>query len=440
MADAQTPLHFFMQDKLCLIVEPSQSFAFAIQTALQQMGIPHSQFYIARRIQDAKRIISERRPKLLITEFAIDGAYAMDLIEMQSKQYEPKDRISFINTLHGSDSAVAEASEGEVDGYLLKPFAMNVFQQKIELILSQKINPSEYLTKINVGKRFFLNQEFEKAAIEFIGAKPLNDKPALACFHAGQTYQALGDTSKALEEYQEGRFYQPLHYRCLIGEFEAHLAVKNYPEAYSLVEPIKKNYPITSSRLGNFFVAAVFTNHFNDLPTFYDLFTRLEIRTPELVKISSIALLTAGRFFIKENKPARALEYFDMGFMIAGRNFEFLEKAVNELLKVKAGEQAQALLYKASSSDIGKAPYLILEYKVGQLTFTDDEMVVKGQVLLEHGLGTPAVYASMVKAMAKQGREIFAGTFISKIEKNDKAVAQDLYKILESNLPPKPKK
>ncbi len=435
MTDAFSPLAKFLDGQLCLIVEPSQSFAFAIQSTLQQMGVPHSQLYIARRIQDAKRIILERKPKMLITEYEIDGSFAIDLVEMQSKQHELLQRISFINTMNASDSAVAEASEGEVDGYLLKPFAMNVFQQKIEMILAQKLMPSAYLVKINVGKKFLAKNEFEKAVDEFLEAKPLHEKPTLACFHAGQTFQALGDATRALAEYHEGRQHQPLHYRCLIGEFETLLAMKNYTEAYELVGTLQKNYPITSKRLGHFFVAAVFTNHFNDLPGFYKLFNRLDQRTPELIKISSVALLTAGRYFIKENNLDKALEYFEIGLMISGKNFEFLEKVVTEFLKVKAGHKAQILFAKASSTDIGKIHYLQLEFKVGHYTLSEEDLIEKGKKLIELGYGTSEIYTSMVHAMAKLGKEILAGTFISKLELEHPELCSSLYKILEENLP-----
>lgn len=434
-----SPLSQFLQGQLCLIVEPSQSFSFAIQTTLQQMGVPHAQLYITRRMQDAKRIIEERKPKMLITEYEIDGVFAIDLIELQGKQYDLQSRISFINTMNDSDSAVAEASEGEVDGYLLKPFSMSVFKEKIEKVLAQKINPSPYLVKINVGKKLFNNHQFDKSLTEFLEAKPLHEKPTLACFHAGQTYQALGDVEKALAEYHEGLKHQPLHYRCLIGEFEALLGVKNYHEAYQLVGPLQKNYPITSKRLGHFFVAAVFTNHFEDLPVFYKLFNRLDQRTPELIRISSAAMMTAGRYFIKENNLDKALEFFEIGLLISGRNFEFLERVVNEFIKVQAGFRAQKLLANAHSSDFAKSRYLLLEYKVGQLTFTNEELIEKGRKLIDDGYGSPEIYRSVVKAMAELNKEILAGTFISKLKDKHPELCPELYKLLEDNLPKKTK-
>ncbi len=434
MSESPSPLLTFLQDKLCLIVEPSQSFAYAIQTTLQQMGVPHSQLYVARRIQDAKRIIVEKKPKILITEYQIDGLFSMDLIELQGKQYELPERISFINTMNDSDSAVAEASEGEVDGYLLKPFAMNVFQQKLELILTQKMDPSQYLIKINAGKKLYAKEEFSKAIEEFVEAKPMNPKPTLACYHAGQSYQAMGNLEKALAEYQEGRIHQPLHYRCLIGEFEALISAKRYTDAYELIGPLQKNYPITSKRLGHFFIAAVFANQLADLPGFYKLFNRLDQRTPELIKISAMAMLTAGRIFLKEKNLDKALEYFDIGLMISNKDFEFLEKVVAEFIKIDAGTHAQSLFIKASSTDVGKLHYSLLEFKVGEFTLPNEKIIEKGRKLVDDGHGTSEIYAAVVKAMAKLGKEILAGTFIAKIAAIHPTEAPKLYKILEDNL------
>ncbi|MFN8792576.1 MAG: hypothetical protein ACK5Y2_14065 [Bdellovibrionales bacterium] len=440
MSEELTPLCNFLQGNLCLIVEPSQSFAFAIQSTLQQMGVPFEQLHISRKIQDAKKIIEQRKPKILITEYEIEGQFAIDLIELQSQHYDAQNRISFINTMNDSDSAVAEASEGDVDGYLLKPFSMSVFKDKLEKVLKQKIQPSPYLVKINKGKKLYLNHEFAESLQEFEEAKPLHQRPTLAFFHKGQAYQALGDFEKALAEYHEGLRFQPLHYRCLTGEFEALLAVKKYQQAYDLIEPLKKNYPITARRLAHFFVAAVFTEHFDDLLVFYKLFNRIDQRTPELIRISSEAMMTAARYAIKENDLDKALEFFEVGLLISGRSFEYLERSINELINVQAGFRAQKLLSNAHTSDIGKSRYRILEFKVGELIWSQEELIEKGNRLIADGFGPPEIYRAVVKAMAELNKEILAGTFISKLQDKHPELCAELYKLLEDHLPKPAKK
>lgn len=424
----------FLGDHHCLIVEPSQSFAFAIQNTLQSMGVPHSKILITRRWQDAKRIILELKPKVLISEYEIDGRYAIDLFEIQGSYSQLSERVSIINTLNSSESAVAEASEGEIDGYLLKPFSMNEFQQKLESILHSKLNPSAYQLKLLKGKKWLVQKEFHKAADEFMQAKPLDPKPTLACFHTGQAFQFLGDMPRALLEFQEGLGYQPLHYRCLTGEFDALIESKKYNQAFDLIEIIQKNFPITSKRLEQFFVAVVFTSHFEKLPHLCQLMIQFEQRSVELIRISSLAMLTSGRYYLKENQFENAFIAFELGYQVSGKNFEILEKSVNEFLKVKDFMRAQALFNRAASAEYEKTHFKVLEFRVGQHSLSQEGLIKKGQQLIDDGYGNPEIYSAMVKAMALLGKEILATTFISKVQRTHPELTFSLYQVLEENL------
>jgi tetratricopeptide (TPR) repeat protein len=332
---------------------------------------------------------------------------------------------------------VAEAAEGQVDGYLLKPFPIDAFQRKLSEILAVKLNPSPYTLKINEGKSHLQEKLYDQALSEFADAKPLNSKPMLAYFYSGQAWHAKGNLEQALNEFKEGRKFQPLHYKCLIGEFEALMGMKKYPEAYALVEPIRKNYPITSRRLGLMFVASVFTNHFDDLLGFYELFTNLDQRTPELINISSIALLTAGKHFIKQQDLPKALEYLEIGLLISGRDFSYLNRAITELIKAKATAQAEALMGKASPEDIGTPAYRRLSFQVDQMTLPKDQIIEKGRKLIFAGEGNTEIFKSVVQAMAEQGRETLAESVISKAGEFDPQIRPELYKILSAHLPKK---
>jgi DNA-binding response OmpR family regulator len=434
MSAPQKPLQLFLKDQICLILEPSKSFSTALQSALQQMGVSLTRVIVARKFHDAKKIVEEKKPQLLITEFEIDGFMGLDLIEIQEKQYDPSARISFITTKNSSDSAVAEAAEGQVDGFILKPFTIDAFQKKLLEILVQKLRPSEYIQKINAGKLHFNKQAYDPAIQEFIGAKPLHPKPALACSFAGLSYQGKQDWERALQEFREGRKYQPLHYKCLVGEFEGLVATRSYQEAYALVEPIRKTYPITSRRLGQMFVAAVFTGHFEDLPLLYETFTKLENRTPDLINISSMALLTAGKFMIKQNDLKKAIEYFDIGLLISGRSFAFVEKVVLEFLKNNAIKEAEIFLGKTAPADAGTPHLARLVLKVDQKVLSKDQLAEKGRKLILDGHGTPEIFQMIIQTYAELGKESQAEAMIAKALETQPDMRATLYQLLSDHL------
>jgi tetratricopeptide (TPR) repeat protein len=434
MSAEQKPLQLFLKDQLCLILEPSKSFSTALQAALQQMGISLTQIVIARKFADAKKIVEEKKPQLLITEYDIDGSLGLDIIEIQEKQYEQSARISFITTKNSSDSAVAEAAEGQIDGFLLKPFTIDAFQKKLLEIVIQKLRPSEYIQKINAGKLHLNQKAYDQAIQEFNSAKPLNPKPALAYSYSGLSYQGKEDWVRALHEFREGRKLQPLHYKCLVGEFEGLVATRSYQEAYSLIEPIRKNYPITSKRLGQMFVAAVFTSHFEDLPLLYETFLKLENRTPDLINISSMALMTAGKFMIKRGDLKKALEYFDIGLMISGRSFAFIEKAVLEFLKVNAIKEAEAFLRKTAPQDAGTAHLARLVLKVDQMVLSKEQFAERGRKLILDGHGNTEIIESVIIAYAQLGRETQAEMIVTKALETQPDRRATFYKILADHL------
>lgn len=433
--EAHSQLKEFLADSICLILEPSQTFAASIQACLHGMGIPINQIQLCRRFADGKKFTEEKKPRLIVTEYEIDQHFGMELAEIQERLYEDTQRISFITTKNSSASAIAEAAEGQIDGYLLKPFAIESFRQKLMDIVRRKLNPSEYSKKITLGKSLLYRHDLDKAIEAFLAAKTLAPKPALACFYAGSTFHTQGNIKRALAEYKEGRQYQPLHYKCLIGEFEGHIAEKNYQAAYALMEPIFKNYPITSRRLGQMFVASVFTGNFSELPVLYDLFSRLDQKTPDLIEISSVAVLTAGKYFIRKKDYVRAAEYFDIGVNITRRNFQYIERIVAEFIQANAHEQAQYFLDRVSDEDTIKADYDRLRLRVDEMVLTREEIAERARKMVLSGKGTPEIFELSVKAMAQLGKETLAEAIIGKAMETHPELRQSLYKLLNDNLP-----
>jgi len=429
-------LQKFLGDGNCLIVEPSSAFSSSLQKCLKDMGIPLSRVQTSRKFEDAKRLIAEKKPKLLVTEYEIEQSFGLALIEMQEQYHGEMSRISAIVTKNNSDSAVAEAAEEQVDLYILKPFSVDTFKQKMNAAIHRKVSPSPYAQKVQAGKRFLEAKEFEGAIQEFFQAKPLQEKPTLACFYAGQTFHAQGNKAAALAEFQAGRRHQALHYKCLIGEFEMLVEERRFKEAYALVPLIRDNYPLTSHRLGQIFIAAVFTYNFDDLRLYYNLFLKLEQRPPQLIKLTSMALLTAGRFALKEKDIRKASVFYEMGIITTGRNIEFIEAVVSDLLKIKASNEAEAFLAKVAQSDVGTSRFKQLAFRVDEQTLRKDQVIEKGRKLVIAGEGNPEIFQSLVRLMAEEGKITMAETVISTAVAKHPELRDALYKILEESKPP----
>lgn len=424
----------FIGDGSCLIVEPSASFSANLQTCLADLGVPLSQVSTARRFDEALRFIQSSKPKLLVTEYDIPSGSGLALVEAQEALYEEEGRISIIVTRNSSDSAVAQSAEGSVDAFILKPFSTDVFRAKMNEVFERKINPSPYESKLREGRKLLLQKEIDQALTLFQEAKLLDTKPSMACHYAGTVFQARGESDEALREYREGLAHHPLHYKCLIGEFEVLMDRKDYAAAYQLIPKIRHNYPVTTQRLGQFLIAAVFTYHFDDLPDYYQLFVDSETRTPWLTELIGLALLTAGKYWIKKGDLAKAQSHIEMGITTQGKSLSYIAMAVDEFLKADALNEADAVFAKVLPADVGLPLHAQLKFKLDRRTLDSEALIERGRKMAADGLATPDIFRILIELLAEKGKETLAESLIAKAVESFPDLNLELYEILQRNL------
>ncbi|MBL7544926.1 MAG: hypothetical protein JNL11_14000 [Bdellovibrionaceae bacterium] len=423
----------FLNSQGALVVEPSSAFFSVIQSCLVGFGMDSKRILMANTFKDAVEILKAEKPKILITEYLIGKNFGLSLVEIHDEMFDSLARISIMVTKEASDNAVAEAAEEQLDAYIVKPFSGADFQKRILEVVKRKMYPSEYFQKIRIGKQKLKAKEFEDAISLFSAAKDLNPKPTLACHYLGETYLGLNDIARARKEFSEGRKHNSLHYRCLTGEFDCLMHEKLYKEAYQLVGLIRANYPVTSARLGKFFIAAVYTENFQDLSPLYELYTNLDYRPAELVNLISIALMTAGRFYIRKKNKEEAIKYFDLTVNVSGRNMEFLEKIIEELLKFKDVASSEKFFKQARADDVGSIRYIQLNFKIGYHVFSPEAALEMGRKIIAEGKTTADVTKKTVLLAIETGKYTLAETLILKGTDAHTEIRKELYDLLESS-------
>jgi DNA-binding NarL/FixJ family response regulator len=347
VSDPKLTMKSFFENQVCLVVDPSKSFQASIQQCLKGLGQPSLNIVLIAKYEDAQRRIDELKPRIIITEYEVDGQKGLSLVEQQQKYHEDQSRISVVISRNSSDSAVAEAAEEQIDCFILKPFSMDEFRKKLTAVIENKINPSPYSLKIKEGRKVLQTKDYETAKALFQEAKTLHSKPSLACFYLGDSYRAISQMPAALAEFKEGRSYNNLHYKCLIGEFEVFVETKDYHKANALIPILIENFPLTPKRLTQVFIASVFSKQFDHLPVYYEQLVRFDKRSPELTKIASVALFTGGKWFLQKNDLKHACSLFEKALTAAVRDSVLLEQIVMELRKVGATKEADHFAAKS---------------------------------------------------------------------------------------------
>lgn len=428
-------LNRFFSNQTCLIVEPSAPFLASIQACVNSLELPSTRIVGVKKYEDAVRAIEEIKPKILICEYDVAGKMGLLLVDIQQKFFDERSRITVIVSRNSNDSVVAEAAEEQVDAFLLKPFSPDTFRSKLVSVIERKIHPSPYMIKVQQGHEFLMASDFPKAIQTFTEAKKMAEKPCSACFGSGKVYQQMGDLSRALEQYREGRKYQSLHYQCLSGEFNVLIAQREFEQAYDLVPVFTKNFPLSPQRLSHIFLAAVFACRFENLLIHYQQFTLLEQRSPDLVKVVTSALISGGKWFLNKGDRNLAREYFEKAVGVAGRELGYIEQVVNSFLKVNAGVDAEAFLLKVLPQDTETPVYSRLKFKVERTILGPGDLLKAAKVFLDSGHADEETFVALVQVYVDNGRDTLAESVIAQAVKQYPDLRNKLFQILSTMKP-----
>lgn len=432
MAQGQNVSEAFLADRNCLILEPSSSFANLVLQALLELGAAQKNIYLAKRYHQGLSALKEHKPCVIVSEYEVDGQFGLSLVEEQNQIVPDADeRVFMVITNNAHDSAVAEAAEEAVDGYLLKPFSAGDLIERLREAVEEKANPTPYAKTIRRGKEFLEMGHFQEAERAFLSAKVLSDKPSLACYYAGQVSTLEKEYERALSRYREGREFNGLHYKCLLGEFDSLFSLKRYKDAYELVQTLTNYFPITPHRLGKIFITAVYTYNFDDIPEYYEIFKNFDRRPKELIRIMTAAALTGGKYFLREKRFEEADSYFHMAITISGRDKETIKIVIQLLLNGGRARSAEKFFQMLPNEMVGGEEHALIGFRIDQHILDEFKVVQKGKQLIKKGYADEDVYRTVIQAQVKMGRQVAAETIIIKAVKKYPDLRKELYDLLK---------
>ena len=432
MTNMKQDIAKFLSNIKCIIVEPSSAFAKNFYSCLSDLGAKKENIFTATRFEDAIRIIEQFQPHLIITEHQIGKKFGLDLIEKIDDLVGDENRVAVLATRNAQDSSVAEAAEEEIDAYILKPFSMGDFQQKLEEAIYKKSNPTPYLSNIKNGKSLLYISDWDGAYAEFNAAKKMSKKPSLAHFYCGYIEQSKKVFESAVNEYRDGLLLTPLHYRCLTGKFESLFELKQWQEAYEVATIIKDNYPVSPKRLKQMLIAATYSQRFDDLAEYFKIFTEFSNRPPDLVKIATAAFKTAGKAMLKDELPTKAVSFFEMGVIASQLDPEYIDGAIRELIKARVYQGTQEMYKKYPRHLQSSDRYVILGFMVDSLVDPPDVAFEKGRKVLNNIIkGDPDFFREMVKLGRKLKREMATEDILHKAVTQFPELRAELYKTEE---------
>ncbi|WP_413575254.1 response regulator [Bdellovibrio sp. HCB290] len=405
-----------MKNLTALIVDNSTSFANLATAALLEIGLQPANIFTTKRYLGAQEYLAEKKPNLLITEFMVDSKFGLELVAMHAAN--SADNISIIMTHNNSTSAIAEAAEELVDDYIVKPIQSGALASRLLHLIERKLNPSEYIKQIRAGKQALFDGHLADAHHKFTAALKHQEKPTLAHYYLGYTKFKATEYQFANDEYVKGLKIQPLHYRCLTGKFDTYFEQKDYGNAYTVANTIIDNYPIGPKRLGQLFIAAVFSGKLDQVPHFFQLFARLDHKTAELRHVFSAALFTAGRSNLNNKALQKAVECFELGIQVVGADVQYITKIVKALLRedIQTASQAARFIQQFPSSQIGSKEYENLHFQFNCRTMPLAKILDQGRRMAAQNRMDEESYQMFISLLTKENKTVLAEDIMAKYQ------------------------
>lgn len=335
----------YLKAKKILIIDHSAASREGLKSLFLDLGAEENQLISAVKFSEALDNMKKHKPSIIISEFHVGDQSALELsIEMNSYIENRLEKLFMIVTTNASETAVAEAAEGDVDAYVLKPFSKNHLREHILKIIYPKLNPSEYVQLIEQGKKNLELKNWDEAEKCFKKAEPLCESRSSINYYLGKINEGRGNLDEAFTCYEECLKESPLNFRCLNSKLEILEKQEKYREAYGVAQIINAAFPMSPHRLGKVIQLAVFTQNFAEVQKLFDKFKKLDHPPVSLKKMVSAALYVCGKFLVQKNMEESALRAFRDAVITGNSDPLMIEKSVIFLLEAGRKDAAEILL------------------------------------------------------------------------------------------------
>jgi len=396
----------FLKDNKLLIIDKSSASRRRLVKTLCDMGSKRHLISSVSHYSEAVDVIKSEKPKLVLSDFKINGGSGFELFKMYREQEQKLDDTTLILvTSNISQSAVAQAAEEDVDSFIIKPFTVKSLEKSLITAVINKLYPSEYMKLIDHGKEQMFSGNYEDAIKIFELAKTKSKKPSLALFYHGQTQYFMEKTQGAQTDYQEGLSINNIHFKCQVGLYDLLIKQEKYVEAYDVVRNIAKYFPANPERLKEVVRLAVRTQNFEHMEEYYNVFTDLEEREEDVIKHVCSGLFVSGKFYLFDNQKTHARELFDKVAISCGGMTKFLKEMIKTLSTYGFYSDCKSMLKRFPSDNDNVADYMISAYLANLDEMNNTEKISSGLELYNNGHKDPLATEILIKALNKDGNK-----------------------------------
>lgn len=394
----------FLEKNEVLIVDKNPGSRNRLLKTMNDLGGKRHMIHTCGHLQEAQDIIKSKNIGVVLSDYIIGGGSGFDLFKMVREQMPKKDLCLILVTANISQTAVAKAAEEDVDSFIIKPYTIQSIQDNLVSTIAAKVKPSDYILKIEDGKKLISENKYEEALIVLKEAATLHSKPALALFYIGQAEYLRQQVLEAQGAYGKGLGFNNIHYKCLVGLFDIFMKDEKFHEAYNVVKKIAKYFPANPDRLAQIVRLAVRTGNYQDMQMYYEIFTSLDEREEVMINYIGAGMYIAGKHHLMIKAPEIALQYFDNIVVSCPEFTKFVRAIICVLIEHDMAADAEKYLSRFPSSAKDHEDYLISNFLISSRKNQDLGAVIRlGLEVYNKKIRNLACMQALIDAMTKKG-------------------------------------
>lgn len=368
----------FIEENEVLIVDKNPGSRNRLLKIMYDLGSKRHMIHTAGELGEAEQIINTKNIRIVLSDYFITGGSGFDLFKMlREKKPQNNNNIFILVTSNISQTAVAKAAEEDVDSFIIKPYTIQSIQENLISTIASKVQPSEYLVKIEEGKGLMLDGKYPEAIDVLKIATGLHQKPSLALFYIGQAEYFRNYVQEAKGSYNTGLSFNNIHFKCLIGLYDLFMRENHYHEAYQVVKKVARYFPANPERLTQIVRLAIKTENFQDMQFYYEIFTSLEERTSILVNYIGAGMYVSGKHSLMNNNLEDALQYFDNIAVSCSEFTKFVRAMITLLVEYDKADEAMKYLGRFPAGSDDQEDFLVSEYLVNSKRAVNPNFLVK---------------------------------------------------------------
>ncbi len=149
------------------------------------------------------------RPDIAIVDWNMPNMNGITLLKKTRQEDRLADIPFIMVTAEVAEETIAEAAETDVDAYIIKPFVAKTLEEKIDLVLERRSNPSPLDTHLRLASIYAHAGQFNKATSELKTALIVQPNSPRVYTAFGDLYQQRGMLDDAEKAYKKALIIEP---------------------------------------------------------------------------------------------------------------------------------------------------------------------------------------------------------------------------------------